>query len=141
MHYMGYVFVAEPTDEVVKEAMEYHKGKEWDWYRCGGRWDGHFHGADEMKSRETHQGFNFDDKNDDASRNCKAVKDLDPEKPPYFFVADYHWIPKEYYNEYHKNDSGKYYGAILETPHFFERWADALEKYSDAYVVVVDAHN
>lgn len=144
MHYMGYVFVAEPTKEAVAEAMEDHGGEngdEWDWYRCGGRWDGHFGGEEEMKRRETDNGFNFADMNDNAERNCKKVSELDPDNPPYFFVAGYHFVPKEYYNRYEPSRHGKGYGAIVETPDFMTRWKAALAEHGDKWVVVVDIHN
>lgn len=145
MHFMGFVFVKEPTVEAVKAAMEDHggdNGGKWDWYRCGGRWDGYFGGEDEMKSRETHNGFNFEDRNNDAARNAMKVADLKPDhEPPYFFVSDYSWVPKQYYNEFEKSKHGSGFGAILDTPHFADRYADALKANADGWVVVVDAHN
>jgi len=106
MHYMGYVFVNEATDEAVAAALEDHKDEHWDWYRCGGRWDGHFGGETEMKRRETDGGFNFAPQNNDAARNAKPVADLDPEKPPFFFVAGYYFVPKEYYMLIRKSPIG-----------------------------------
>lgn len=141
MHYMGYVFVDEPTRAAVETAMRDHKGEHWDWYRCGGRWDGHFDGEEEMKRRETDNGFNFAEHNNNVERNCKRVSELDPEKPPYFFVAGWYFVPKQYFNEFERSSSGKGYGAILETPHYLDRWRAALAEHSDQWAVVIDAHN
>lgn len=146
MHYLGFVFVDAPTKEAVAEAMEGHKDSKWDWYRCGGRWDGYLQGPEEEKARETHSGFNFDDKNDDPARNAVLVKDLRPDQRPHFFVYSYHYIPKEYYNEYERSpglgrDGKQYYGAILPTPDWEARFAQAKEENKDKWCVVVDAHN
>jgi hypothetical protein len=146
MHYLGFVFVDEPTEAAVEKAMEHHKDEHWDWYRCGGRWDGYFLGETEMTARETHNGFNFDDKNKSALNNAVLVKDLKPDQRPAFFVAGYDFIPKEYYNAYERSpypsQSGKqFYGAILPTPDFEQRYLEALEANKDKWCVVVDAHN
>lgn len=66
MHYLGFVFVNEPTEAAVEMAMADYQNIEWDWYQCGGRWDGYLLGEDEMKARQTHNGFNFDDANKSA---------------------------------------------------------------------------
>ena len=131
MHYVGFVFVDEPTKEAVAAAMEDHgvdNGRHWDWYRCGGRWDGYLLGEDEMKSRETDNGFNW---NHDGA--------------PHFFVEGYYFVAKEYYNEYElstwSTPEKPNYGAILPTPNFATRYEDAIKRNPDKYVVVVDAHN
>jgi hypothetical protein len=142
MHYIGYVIVDEPTEAKVAEAMEDHKGTDWDWYRCGGRWDGYLLGDEEMKKRATHNGFNFDDANNCAERNSCKVSELSPDKPlPYFFVADYDFVPREHYDRFAKSDLGLGYGAIVETPDYEERFRAALAKHADKFIVVVDAHN
>lgn len=141
MHYLGFVFVDQPTKEAVAEAMEDHKDTKWDWYRCGGRWDGYFGGDEEMARRATDNSFNFQPRNDDASTNFCKVSELPADKRPHFFVVDYCFVPKEYYNEYEKSPHGDFYGAILPTPHWEERWQAALVKHADKFVVVVDAHN
>lgn len=141
MHYIGFVFVDEPTDDAVKAAMQEHYERKWHWYRCGGRWDGYFGGEEEMKRRKTHNGFNFESENNSASRNACRVNELPPDKIPYFFIADYNWVPKKYYNEYVKSSYGDYYGEIVKTPDFEKRFREAIAKYKDKWVVVVDAHN
>lgn len=141
MHYLGFVFVDEPTNEKVAAAMEDHKNEYWDWYRCGGRWDGYLAGPEEEKRRETSGGFNFGEQHDQASRNFCRVADLPPDKKPHFFVSGYDWVPREYYNKYEKSPHFDGYGAILETPHWEDRWKAALEKHKDDFLVVVDAHN
>jgi hypothetical protein len=144
MHYLGLVFVKEPTDEAVNKEMESYEGKHWDWYRCGGRWDGWLHGEEEEKRRETHNGFNFDDSNNCAERNAVRVADLKLRYIPHFFVVDTYFIPQTYWNDFERSDS-KYrlgdYGRFVETPHFQERWEKALKDHADDWVVVVDAHN
>ena len=140
MHYLGFVFVNEPTEAAVETAMAYHKNIEWDWYRCGGRWDGYLLGEDEMKARQTHNGFNFDDANKSAGRNSCLVKDIPEGKEPHFFVSDYDFVPKQYYNKYFENDRGSF-GAFLDTPKWRERYNAALAKNTDKYIVVVDIHD
>lgn len=141
MHYVGFVFVDEPTVRAVADAMEPHKGDHWDWYRCGGRWDGYFGGEAEMKSRETHGGFNFDEKNNNPERNAKRVSELGEIKAPHFFVSGYDFVPRTYYNAYEKSPHHSGFGAILETPHFNDRWQKALADNREKWAVVVDAHN
>ena len=114
MHYLGLVIVPEPTDEAIDKAMEpfglnehldpetgdydcNHDSK-WDWYVVGGRWDGWFGGEEEMKKRETNNGFNFDASNRDISRNYLKLSELTPEmieKGPYFIVCDGVWDERE----------------------------------------------
>lgn len=141
MHFMGFVFVDAPTEEAVAKAMEDSKERHWDWYRPGGRWDGYLQGEEEMKRRQTHNGFNFDDNNESAAANSVRVKDLSEGKSPYFFVVGGDWVPKEYFNEYEKSPHYDGYGTVLPTPHFDERWKEALENNQDKFVVVVDAHH
>ena len=142
MHYLGFVFVAEPTEKAVAEAMGAHKGSEWDWYRCGGRYDGYLQGADEMERRSTENGFNFSSENEKAAKNFCKVCDLPEGMKPYFFVSDYDFVPREYYNKFEKSSyHTEFFGAILDTPYWQERWEAALKKYADKYIVVVDAHN
>jgi hypothetical protein len=140
MHYLVFAIVDEPTEEAVKAVMEEHGGgRHWDWYRCGGRWDGYFQGDDEMKARETHDGFNFDDKNDQAATNCIRVSEIG-ERVPYAFVEGYYFVPRDHYDEFEPNERGGY-GAIVETKGYEGRYRDALAKHPDGWVVVVDAHN
>ena len=141
MHYLGFVFVDEPTNEAVAAAMADFKDREWDWYRPGGRYGGYFGGEVEMKKRQTHDGFNFEDSNESAAANCIKVADLPEGRTPYFFISEATWVPQEYYNDYEKSPIGDYYGAILPTPDFKKRWKEALEINKDKYIVVVDAHN
>lgn len=140
MHYLGLVIVKEPTKAAVDEAMaEFHE-KHWDWYRCGGRWDGWL--TDEEAARQTSKGFNFAPENDNPTRNSCLVRDLPANKRPHFLVTpDGYWIPREYWNEFEKSPYGLGYGAILPTPDFEARIEAELAKHPDAYAVVVDAHN
>lgn len=142
MHYLGFVFVKEPTREAVEKALADWKGDEWDWYRCGGRWDGYLLGAEEMKRRETDKGFNFADENDDPARNSCRVADLPADvKVPYFFVSGWEFVPKEYYDRHAKSKHGEGYGAIVQNAYYEARYAKALVDHAGDWVVVVDIHN
>src|SRR5436309_1173200 len=102
MHYRGFVFVPEPTEEAVAEAMKEHgghdaAGDEWDWYRCGGRDDGYLQGDAEMDRRETHNGFSFDVSNASARRNsCKASDVPMDRRQVYFFVVAGNWVERKF---------------------------------------------
>jgi len=139
MHYLGLVLVENPTREAVEEAMSVGENQYWDWWRPGGRWDGWL--DDKQEERATDNGFNFAEVNERVELNCRRVAELDPEKPPFFFVVDGDWIPKEYWNPWVKSPHGDYYGHHLGVPHFKERWLDALAKHPDWHAIVVDAHN
>src|ERR1700723_2108566 len=107
MHYLGFVFVKEPTFEAVQEAMKGHENHHLDWYHPGGRYDGYLQGQEEMKKRSTENGFNFSPENEKVERNFCKVVDLPKDKKPYFFVSDYYFIPREYYNEFEKSPYSK----------------------------------
>lgn len=141
MHYLGFAIVKSPTEEAVKEAMDDFHERHWDWYRCGGRWDGYLGGDEEMKRRETHDGFNFDEGNNCAARNSVRVSDYAGDAPHFFVTPDGYWIPREHYDEFVKSPHGERYGAIVPTPEFESRWEQAKAKFSDHFFVVVDAHN
>jgi hypothetical protein len=141
MHYRGFVIVDKPTKEAVNHAMQPFGGEErvddkWDWYRCGGRYDGYLAGDDEMKRRETHDGFNFDDANESAELNHCAVAALPGDRREvYFFVADGHWVEQQFYV------AGFPHGRFMENPEFAAQLQAALDTNLDKFVVVVDAHN
>ncbi len=150
MHYLGFVFVDEPTKEKVEEVMVFYKDDEWDYYRCGGRWDGYLQGEEEQRLRETNNGFNFGDRHDQPSRNCVRVADLPEGKEPYFFVTKRYFVAKTYYNRHDvRMKDGKLHvfegeivcGGVVETPYWEERYKQTLEAYKDKWIVVVDAHN
>jgi hypothetical protein len=141
VHYLGFVFVKELTDAAVAEAMEDYQDREWDWYRCGGRWDGYLLGDEEMKSRETHNGFNFESSNERPERNCCKASELPADKRPHFFVANGRWVPVEYWDAHRKSEHFKGYGAFVLNEHFDERLKQAMTDNADGYVVVVDVHN
>jgi hypothetical protein len=141
MHYRGFVFVDEPTEEAVQEAMKYHGGRDdswgrWDWYRCGGREDGYLQGDEEMTRRETDNGFNFSDQNKSASRNSCKARDLPADRQQiYFFVVDGVWVEREIYI------SGYPHGRFEDNALFRDQLSAALAEKPDRWVVVVDAHN
>ena len=90
----------EPRDKVEKEVHEKHPLKDtpdpkceeckgsgtvkstynpkskWDWYCLGGRWDGMLYGEEYAKGRQTHNGFNFSDKNHTLSPNIRPANDV-----------------------------------------------------------------
>lgn len=145
-HYLGLVFVKNPTLEAVTEAMADHEGDKWDWWRPGGRWDGWLQGEEEMAKRETDRGFNFSKENEQVSLNYCRVSELPVDRIPFFFVSGWYWVPREHYNEWEisphaTTDELTHYGAILPTPHFQERWEKALWDHASDWMVVVDAHN
>ena len=137
MHYRGFVFVDEPTEEAVAKAMEgYGDGHKWDWYRCGGRYDGYLQGDDEMKRRETHNGFNFDDSNKSAARNSCKVRDIPADRRQvYFFVANWSWVEREMFVDGYPS------GRIEHNALFDVQLSQAITENPDKFVVVVDAHN
>lgn len=137
MHYRGFVFVKEPTEEAVEEAIkDFGNGDKWDWYRCGGRGDGYLRGDEEMSRRETHDGFNFDKSNKSAERNSTRVADLPADRRQiYFFVAGYMWVERETYI------SGYPSGRFEDNPLFYPQFEQALRDHKDEWIVVVDAHN
>lgn len=141
MHYLGFVFVDDPTEAAVEKAMAPHQNAHWDWYRPGGRWDGFLQGDAEQEKRATTNGFNFAPENEQAARNCCKVSELPNDKLPHFFVTDWDFVPKEYYNAYEKSPHWDGYGAILPTPNWDDRYKKALQDNKDKFVVVVDAHN
>jgi hypothetical protein len=111
-------------------------GDKWDWYRCGGREDGYLLGDEEMKRRETHNGFNFDETNKSAERNSCPVAALPADRRNvYFFVVDDCWIEREAWV------LGYPSGRFVENSDFDAQLQAALDANPDKYVVVVDAHN
>ena len=150
MHYLGFVFVDEPTKEEVAEAMAPFEDKEWDYYRCGGRWDGYLLGEEEQRLRETQNGYNFGGTHDDPSKNCARVSEIPPGKDPYFFVTKRYFVPKRHWSDHEPRlkdgipyvyDGETMYGGVVDTPNWEERYKEALEVYKDKWVVVVDIHN
>lgn len=159
MHFLGFAIVPEPTDEAVDAAMAPHQegyepapdGDEdggrsfghWDWYRVGGRWDGYLVSDEEMKARETDNGFNFQPENEQVDRNAVRVSEVPADRRSvYFFVADGEWVAHETWDSeapssWDKN--GK--GAHVEVPDFADRLDAALTAHPDHFVVVIDAHN
>jgi hypothetical protein len=131
MHCLGYVIVNEPTEHAVEMAMAPFYNNNWDWYRCGGRWDGYLQGPDEEKRRKTHDGFNFDECNDSVERNSCNVSNLPGREAPYFFIANGAWIEKETFD-------GR---AFVKTNNYDRMLDDALAANPDSYVVVVDVHS
>lgn len=145
-HYLGFVFVREPTREAVAKALapfserdgDNFEGK-WDWYRSGGRWDGYLLGEDEMKRRQTHNGFNFDDANDDPARNSVKVEVMPGVKPPYFFLSpEGEWVERKSWDSTPTATSK--YGEFVDNPDYLERYQRALTN-KDWFVVVVDIHS
>ena len=141
MHYRGFVFVPEPTDESVARVMNQHKESytesngytgHWDWYRVGGRYDGYLVSDDEMRSRKTDDGFNFSPDNERIERNsCLASSVPDDRRLVYFFVTDGKWIScKTFVN-----------GDFVETPDFSSKLDAAIAAHPEQYVVVIDAHS
>ena len=122
MHYLGLVFLDEPTTEALEKAMKPHEEKHWDWYRPGGRWDGWLQGKEEMDRRATSGGYNYNPENELIAGNFCKVSELPTGKQPAFFVADDEFVPREYWNDYEKSPwDGGGYGAIVPTPHWEER--------------------
>lgn len=153
MHYRGFVLVSEPTDEAIAAAMEPHREGynedtdeffgHWDWYRAGGRYDGYLVSDEEMKARETDNGFNFQPENKRADRNCCLAKDVPSDRRAvYFFVADGKWTKRESYdaNAPSKWDEGGK-GAFVETHGFGDMLDAALAANPEHWVVVIDAHS
>lgn len=141
MHYLCFVIVDQPTHEAVAEAMSDYKDDKWDWYRCGGRWDGYLQGPEEEKYRETHRGFNFDSSNNNAARNACKVADLPADKTAHTLVANGTWLSKEHCNAYKNSPHGDYYGAFLPVPDYEKLYRGILEKNKEKFIVVVDAHS
>jgi hypothetical protein len=138
MHYRGFVFVDEPTEEAVEVVMAgYGGGHKWDWYRCGGREDGYLQGDDEMSRRETHDGFNFDAANKSVVRNSCKVRDLpaDRRKVYFFLTARGGWTEREFF-------VGGYPTGRFENNLLFQAQLElAIAENPDKWIVVVDAHN
>ena len=124
MHYLGFVIVSEPTETAVAEALAPFKDQEWDWYRCGGRWDGYLQG-------ETPR-YNFEDIHDQVARNSYRVRDL-PALIPYFVVFDGKWLSRKKW-DYRAH-------TFVEVSEYHDKVRDALAERHDDYVVLVDAHN
>lgn len=141
MHYRGFVFVDEPTEEAVSEAMQEFGGREesgdkWDWFRCGGRHDGYLQGDEEMTRRETHNGFNFDAANKSAARNSCKVSEIPADRQKiYFFVAGHAWVEREVYI------SGYPRGRFVDNDLFGAQLSQAIADNPDKWAVVVDAHD
>src|SRR5262245_20420955 len=120
MHFRGLVFVPLLKQEAVARAMAPFEGHHWDWWRVGGRWDGYLQGEAEMARRATHDGFNFDDTNQDITlNNCRAAM-LPKDASAYFILVDGEWIERD------------------DHP---TRLPAAIEAHPDWFVVVVDVHN
>lgn len=132
MHYRGFVFVDQPTDDALQAAMAPHIDEHWDWYRPGGRWDGYLVSDVEMKARETDNGFNFSGANKRIDRNFCLVSEVPEDRRQIaFFVLDGHWIDREPWN-----------GSTFVTDEEYEaKLARAMGENQSRFVVVVDAHN
>lgn len=144
MHFLGFVVVDEPTRAAVEQVLAPFEGEHWDWFRAGGRWDGYFKGEDEMKRRETHNGFNFDPANDCVESNAVLLKDVPANKfTPYFVAFDGQWHERETYRADVPNpeypNSG--IGSLVKNPNWEELLKILKETFPNRYVVVVDIHN
>lgn len=146
MHYLGFVFVEEPTRAAVEAAMDGHgDGRHWDWFVIGGRWDGYFRGEEEMCRRGQNP-------SGDPSMDGNAVRAANYNgEPAAFFVHGGDFIPREYFDEYEpdpetrigENGLPVYYGRLKPTPDYEKRFAAALAeaKAKELWIVAVDAHN
>lgn len=137
MHYRGFVFVDEPTEEAVQKCIHsYGGGYKWDWYRCGGHEDGYLQGDAEMTARKTHRGFNFDDSNKSAARNSCKVRDLPTDRRQvYFFVINGCWVERRFYVRGYPS------GRLEHNELFQTQLEQAIADNPDKWVVVIDAHN
>lgn len=137
MHYRGFVFVDEPTEEAVEVAMKrYGWGDKYDWYQCGGRYDGYLLGDAEMAARGTCGGFNADLSNASAARNSCKVRDIPTDRQSvHFFVANRRWVEDSFYVDGYP--SGRWFDNEL----FRTQLELAITENPDKWAVVVDAHN
>ena len=123
---------------------QYNPASKWDWWRVGGRWDGFFGGEEEMKNRESENGFNFNDSHQDISKNCAPVGSLLDENgslsgvlgcPPFAIVSqDGRW--------YEKGKMG-WWGIVIDEKAAMD-WKTQVEailkENFDCVAVIVDCH-
>jgi hypothetical protein len=116
-HYLTFVFVDHPTDAAVEAALKPFEGDPWDFYYCGGRWDGWLRGPEEReRRRNVHRGFGGN-----AEQNSCRVTELPAGMEPNVYVAD-----------------NKMIWEMDGEKNFLQSFRAALEKHKDKFVVAVD---
>lgn len=112
--------------------------RQWTWYRIGGRWDGILFDKENLLSRETENGFNFNGDHESFKQNRRVVGDVDWEGEwvlPYAIVTpDGEWHSK-----------GKMYMfGMSDNKMTKEEWRkhalEVLNQYKDHFAIVLDCH-
>lgn len=115
----------------------------WDWYRIGGRWDGHFLGLERLDDTG-------DPERDDAIHYSDAVTTLERNSAPasqagewntYTVLSVNGWRHRKMHNPDWDPASGDYSNYMIEDPGFAQWRAEQLMAYRDGIVVVVDYHS
>ena len=113
-----------------KYKTQYNPKSKWDWWRIGGRWDGAV--INDPKTSEN--GFNFDDKHEQASHNMCLVSSVDGHLPHAIITPLGEW--------YEHGEMGYWGMEFHEMPE--EEWEviakSIYKKYSDHMAVGIDCH-
>jgi hypothetical protein len=135
MHYMGFVFIKEPTDTALSEAMLPHietdRGGHWDFYIAGGRWNGYLVSDEVMEDLDEY----VDHIEENCSLACNFPHDRRKDADAFWFLVDGQW---EECVTFSPDSLGE--KQWWPTPNFKERLGEAFRTHPDYYVVVVDCH-
>lgn len=110
----------------------------WTWFVIGGRWDGFLFGVDEMKVRESDNGYNFGSQHHNAQQNNRNTNDIpwdNDQLIPYAFVTpDGKWYERGHMLMFgmRKNEMDQ------EAWNTFFR--EKIAEYPDHLVVTLDCH-